>query len=171
LLATGAVARRPDGAAAEKIGDASPEARAHGHSVELNLADFEFMGDRYAVIDCPGSLEFCADLDAAVPAVDLAVVVAEPDPAKAALLQPTLRELERLGVPHALFINKIDQARGTVSELLEALTPISSAPLVARQIPIFDGEHVGGYIDLALERAFVYRPGEPAVEIPADLRD
>jgi elongation factor G len=171
LLATGAVERRPDGAAAEKIGDASPEARAHGHSVELNLADFEFMGERYAVIDCPGSLEFCADLDAAVPAVDLAVVVAEPDPAKAALLQPTLRELERLGVPHALFINKMDQARGSLQELLEALAPVSRAPLVARQIPIIEGEHVAGAIDLALERAFVYRPGEPVIEIPAELRE
>ena len=171
LLATGAVERRSDGAAAEKVGDASPEARAHGHSVELNLADFEFMGDRYAVIDCPGSLEFCADLDAALPAVDLAVVVAEPDPAKAALLQPTLRELERLGVPHALFVNKMDQARGPLQELLDALAPVSDAPLVARQIPMLEGERVGGYIDLALERAFVYRPGEPAVEIPPELRD
>src|SRR3954465_13626668 len=88
--------------------DGSPEAKARGHSVELNLAGFDFMGDRYAVVDCPGSLEFCADLDAALPAVDLAVVVAEPDPAKAALLQPTLRELERLQIPHALFINKMD---------------------------------------------------------------
>src|SRR5246127_513813 len=146
LLATGAVERRPDGAAAEKIGDASPEARAHGHSVELNLADFEFMGDRYAVIDCPGSLEFCADLDAALPAVDLAVVVAEPDPAKAALLQPTLRELERLGVPHALFVNKMDQARGALQELLDALAPVSRAPLVARQIPTWEGEQVTGFI-------------------------
>ena len=170
MLATGAVERRPDGAAAEKVGDASPEARAHGHSVELNLADFEFMGDRYAVIDCPGSLEFCADLDAALPAVDLAVVVADPDPGKAALLQPTLRELERLGVPHALFVNKMDQARGSLDELLAALAPVSSAPLVARQIPILDGEKVGGYIDLALERAFVYRPGEPTTEIPDAIR-
>ena len=93
LQATGAVDRR---SGAEMVGDSSPEARARGHSVELNLAGFDFMGDRYSVVDCPGSLEFCADLDAALPAVDLAVVVAEPDPAKAALLQPTLRELERL---------------------------------------------------------------------------
>jgi elongation factor G len=171
MLATGAVERRPDGAAAERIGDASPEARAHGHSVELNLADFEFMGDRYAVIDCPGSLEFCADLDAALPAVDLAVVVAEPDAAKAGLLQPTLRELERLGVPHALFINKMDLARGSLADLLEALAPVSSAPLVARQIPIVEGEQVAGCIDLALERAFVYRPGEPALALSAELRD
>ncbi|HEY8616858.1 elongation factor G [Phenylobacterium sp.] len=171
LLATGATHARAGGGG-EMVGDSSPEARARGHSVELNLAGFEFMGDRFAIIDCPGSLEFCGDVDAALPAADLAIVVAEPDPAKAQLLQPTLRELERLGVPHALFINKMDQARGSLQELLDALAPVSAAPLVARQIPTWEGEHVTGFIDLALERAFVYRPGEPAqVEIPEDLKD
>ncbi|RAK58074.1 elongation factor G [Phenylobacterium deserti] len=172
LLATGALERR-GGGTADKVGDTSPEAKARGHSVELNLAGFDFMGDRYAVVDCPGSLEFCADLDSAVPAVDLAIVVAEPDPAKAALLQPTLRDLERLGVPHALFINKMDQARGALDELLAALAPVSAAPLVARQIPTWDGERVSGFIDLALERAYLYRPGEPSaqVEIPGELAE
>jgi elongation factor G len=170
LQVTGAVDRRVGG---DKVGDSSPEARARGHTVELNLAGFDFMGDRYSVVDCPGSLEFCADLDAALPAVDLAIVVAEPDPAKAALLQPTLRELERLGVPHALFVNKMDLARGSLPELLAALAPVSSAPLVARQIPTWEGEKVTGFIDLALERAFVYRPNEPStqVDIPGDLRE
>lgn len=155
-----------------EIGDSSPEARARGHSVELNMAGFDFMGDRYVVVDCPGSLEFCAEIDPALPAVDLAIVVAEPDPAKAILLQPTLRELERLGVPHALFINKMDQARGSLKDLLEALAPVSSAPLVARQIPTWRGDKVSGYIDLALERCFVYRPGKPSeqIEMPGDLR-
>jgi len=155
-----------------EVGDSSPEARARGHSVELNLASFDFMGDRYAVVDCPGSLEFCAEIDPALAAVDLAIVVAEPDPAKTVLLQPTLRELERLGVPHALFINKMDLARGTLGELLEALAPVSSVPLVARQIPTWDGDKISGFIDLALERCFVYQPGKPSelIDIPADLQ-
>ncbi|HZZ34958.1 MAG TPA: elongation factor G [Caulobacteraceae bacterium] len=168
LLASGAIERRPGG---ETVGDSSPEARARGHSVEINLAGFDFMGDRYAVIDCPGSLEFSAEADPALPAVDLAVVVADPEPGKALLLQPTLRELERLGVPRALFINKMDQARGSLDELLTALKPTSAAPLVARQLPIIENEHVTGFVDLALERAFVYRPGQPSeqVEISPDL--
>lgn len=155
-----------------EVGDSSPEAKARGHSVELNLAGFDFMGDRYAVVDCPGSLEFCAEIDPALAAVDLAIVVAEPDPAKAVLLQPTLRELERLGVPHVLFINKMDTARGTLGELLQALAPVSAAPLVARQIPTWKDDKVSGFIDLALERCFVYQPGKPSelVDIPAGLQ-
>jgi elongation factor G len=157
----------------DKAGDTSPEAKARSHSVEINLANFEFMGDRYAVIDCPGALEFSAEADAALAALDFAIVVAEPEAAKAVLLQPVLRQLERLGVPRALFVNKMDQAKGALQDLLDALAPISAAPLVARQLPIYEREKVTGFIDLALERAFVYRAGAPSqrVEIGADMAD
>lgn len=156
-----------------QVGDASPEARAAGQSVELNLASFDFMGDRYAVLDCPGSVEFGSEMDRAIPAADLALVVVDPEPERAVLLQPYLKALERLGLPHALFVNKIDQARGDVSSLLAALQPVSALPLVARQLPIRTGEQVTGFIDLALERAFVYRAGKPSerADIPAELAD
>ncbi len=171
LLAAGAIDRRAGGGAADKVGDSSPEARARGHSVELNLAGFEFLGDRYAVIDCPGSVELAAEADAALPAVDLALIVAEPESAKAGLLQPLLRQLEQLCVPRALFINKMDQARGPLDALLTALAPVSAAPLVARQLPILTDERVTGFVDLALERAFVYRAGQPSelVDLTPDL--
>ncbi len=173
LHAAGATDRQGAVGQSGSVGDASPEARSAGQSVEMNLAGFTFMGDRYALIDAPGSVEFRADADHALPAVDLAVVVIDPDPDKALLAQPWLHELERLGVPRAIFVNKIDQARGHVDELLRALAPVSATPLVARQLPIWKDDHVAGFVDLALERAFVYRPGQPSepVAIPEDLRD
>ena len=173
LFAASAVDRQGSVEGRNSIGDASPEARAHGQSVEINLASFNFMDDRYAVVDAPGSVEFQADADAALAAVDLALVVVDPEPDKAILIQPTLKQLERLGVPHAIFVNKIDQARGPVRDLLAALQPMSSVPLVARQIPIWEKDQVSGFVDLALERAFVYRPGKPSERrpIPADLAE
>ncbi|HEY2178590.1 MAG TPA: elongation factor G [Caulobacteraceae bacterium] len=160
-------------AAAEKLGDSSPEARARGHSVELNLAGFDFMGDHYAVVDTPGSLELATEADAALAAVDLAVIVADPDPAKAVLIQPMVRQLETLGVPRALFVNRMDQARGPIDALLAALAPASSVPLVARQIPIIEGERVSGFVDLALERAFVWRAGGQSelIELSPELKE
>lgn len=154
-----------------KVGDSSPEAKARGHSVEMNLAGFNFMGEHYTVVDCPGSLELAAESDAALPAVDLAVIVTEPDAAKAVLLQPAIRQLEALGVPRALFVNKMDHARGSLEDLLTALAPVSSVPLVARQLPIVENEHVVGSVDLALERAFIWRPGQPSqtVALTPDL--
>src|SRR3546814_10542076 len=48
---------------------------------------------------------------------------------------------------------------------------MSAAALVARQIPIREGERITGFIDLALERAYHYRPGAPSerIDIPSDL--
>lgn len=173
LHAAGATERQGMVGQAGAVGDGSPEARAAGQGVEPNIAGFDYLGDRYVLLDCPGSVEFRAEVDAVLPAADLALVVVDPDPDKALLTQPWLKEIERLGLPHVLFVNRIDQARGHVDALFKALQAVSAAPLVARQLPIWQDEHVAGYVDLALERAFVYRPGKPSepVAIPADLKD
>ena len=173
LFAAGAVDRQGSVDAGSSIGDSSPEARARRGSTEINLMRFEFLGDSFAIVDCPGSVGFAADGALALAAADIAIVVVDPDPARALLAEPTLRQIEALGIPHAIFVNKIDQARGSIRSLLEALQPMSASPLIARQIPIREGEKITGFIDLALERAFHYRPGKPSerTEIPANLAE
>jgi elongation factor G len=173
LFASGAAARQGSVADKSSVGDSSPEARARGGSTELNLMNFDYMGDRYALIDAPGSVGFAADGALGMAAADLALVVVDPDPDRALLAEPTLRRLEELGIPHMIFVNKIDQARGSIQALLESLQPMSKSPLVARWIPIREGEAVTGFVDIALERAYYYRKGQESEqrEIPADLAD
>src|SRR5260370_225583 len=115
------------------------------------------MGDSYTFIDCPGSVEFAHDMRAAIRAGDAGVVVCEADERKLPQLQLILRELEDLGVPRFLFLNKIDRANKRIRETLATLQPASRIPLVLRQIPIWNGDLIAGFVDLALERAFVYR--------------
>src|SRR5690606_5085762 len=102
---------------------------------------------------------------------DLALVVIAPEPERAPLAEPILRELESRGIPHVLFVNKIDKARGTLDELLEALQPLSAATLVARAMPISKDEEIVGFVDLALDRAFRFRPGKASerIALPAEL--
>ena len=125
--------------------------------VGLTAATTSFMGESYTFIDCPGSIEFAHDMRAAIPAVDAAVVVCEADEKKLPQLQIILRELEDLGIPRFLFLNKIDRANKRIRETLATLQPASRIPLVLRQIPIWNGDLIAGFVDLALERAFVYR--------------
>jgi elongation factor G len=154
-------------------GGAGASPNTAGQSTETQFTAIEYMGDRYALIDTPGSVDFLADSDFALPGVDMALVVADSDPDKAVLLQPFLKALEDFKIPHALFINKIDQARGRIRDLLEALQPVSALPLVARQVPIWRDEHVAGYVDLAMERAYLYQPGKPSqrIDIPAEVAE
>ena len=177
LFASGSINRQGSVEAGNTVGDASAEARARGSSTELNLLHFEYLGDRFALIDVPGGTGFAADGLAALQSVDLAVVVIDPAPERAALAEPILRQLDELDIPHAVFVNKIEQARaGTVRNLIAALQPLSREPLALRQIPLratseHGGQQVSGYVDLALERAYRYRPGQTSerVDIPGEV--
>ncbi|MGA2566183.1 MAG: elongation factor G [Pseudolabrys sp.] len=157
LARTGAVQRQGTVDAGTTVGDASKEARSHKMSVEASVATTTFMGDSYTFIDCPGSIEFIHDMRAALPAVDAAVVVCEADEKKVPQLQLILRELEDHNIPHLLFLNKIDKADKRVRETLKLLQPASRVPLLLRQIPIWNGDLIAGFVDLALERAHVYK--------------
>jgi elongation factor G len=173
LFAAGATDRLGSTANGSSIGDSSPEARQRGGSTELNLYNFDYLGDSFALLDCPGSIGFAPDGARALAIADVAIVVVDPDPARAPLAAPALRALDELGIPHLIFVNRIDQAHGRVRDLLSALQPMSVSPLIARQIPIRDGEKISGFVDLALEYAFKYRPGQESerIDIPTDLQD
>lgn len=173
LFASGAINRLGSVEAGTTVGDASPEARARRGSTEINLVRLDYLGDKFAVVDTPGSVGFAADGYAALGSADMAVVVVDPEPDRAALAEPILRRLDALSIPHAVFVNKIDAARGRIRDLLEAMQPMSGAPLVARQIPIREGEKITGFVDIALERAHRYVPGKESerINIPADLAE
>jgi elongation factor G len=168
LARTGAIQRQGSVDAGTTVGDAGKESRHHRMSVELSVASTDFMGDIYTFIDCPGSVEFVHDMRAALPAVDAAVVVCEMDEKKVAQLQLILRELEDQKIPRFLFLNKIDKADAGVHDALALLQPASRSKLLLRQIPTFSGEIITGFVDLALERAFVYKEHAASEVVPLE---
>jgi elongation factor G len=168
LARTGAIQRQGTVEAGSSVGDASKEARHHRMSVELSVASADFMGDTYTFIDCPGSVEFTHDMRAALPAVDAAVVVCEMDEKKIPQLQLIVRELEDQKIPRFLFLNKIDKADAGVYDALNLLQPASRCKLLLRQIPTFSGDIITGFVDLALERAFVYKEHAASEIVPLE---
>ncbi len=171
LFRTGAIPRQGRIAEKSTVGDAAPEARAHGMSVELNAATTTFLGDSYTFIDCPGSIEFAQDSRAALLGCDAAIVVCEADDKKAPALQLILKQLDEIGLPRIVFINKVDKSESSPRDVLSWLQPASSKPLILRQLPIMKGTIVTGFVDLALERAFVYQEHAESkvVDMPADI--
>ncbi len=157
LERTGAIQRQGTVTAGNTVGDASPEARAHAMSVEVNVAETSYLGDTYTFLDCPGSVEFLAEAEGVLGGIDMAIVVAEADQKKVPALQLVLKRLEDLKIPRILFLNKIDKTTTRVREVLPMLQPSSAVPLVLRQIPIWKNGIATGVIDLALERALVYQ--------------
>lgn len=140
---------------------------------EVRIGHGTYLGDDWTVLDCPGSIEFAHQTCAALAMADIAVVVCEPGAAKTAMVAPLLKTLKQEGIPHFLFINKIDTLDGSIADTLAALQEHASCPLVLRQMPIFEGSTVTGYVDLMSERAYRYRKGRASelMQIPPALRD
>ena len=141
-------------------------------TTEIRIGHCSYLGDHWSILDCPGSIEFSYQARCALAMVDIAVVVCEPTPAKAAAIAPLLKTLKDEGIPHILFINKIDTLDGSVADTLASLQGYAASPLVLRQMPIFDGQSVNGYVDLMSERAYRYRRGQASelMRVPDALR-
>ena len=168
LHATEAISRKGTIKDGNTVGDSSAEARARSMSTEVNVAEAEYLGDKWTFLDCPGSIELSQEVKAACMVADIAIVVCEPQPERALTIAPLLHFLDEHAVPHMLFINKMDSTEMRVRDVMQAYQAVSPRPLVLRQVPIRDGEHVTGYVDLISERAYRYQEGEASELISID---
>jgi elongation factor G len=163
LAATGAINRKGSVKDGNLVGDSSAEARSRQMSVEVNIASFDYLGERWNVLDCPGSVELAAEAQAALMVADVAVVVAEPLAERAALLRPLFKFLDDNAIPHILFINKIDALSDIrMRDVVAAFQAVSSRKLVLREIPLREDGKVVGLVDLVSERAWKFNPHQPS---------
>ena len=138
-------------------------------SVELNAATVDFLGDSFTFLDCPGSIEFQPTMP---PLRSLrrrrGGVRARREEGAGAAADP---EAAR-GSRHSAFpVRQQDrQGRSPARHRADAAAG-EPGPLVLRQLPIWENDIVTGFIDLALERAYVYREHAPSevIAIPATL--
>jgi len=174
LFATGAINRRGTIKDGNTVGDASPEARARQMTTEINVAHTTYLGDPWTFLDCPGSVELAHETQSALMAVDVAVVVCEPEGDRALTLSPLFKFLDAHSIPHMVFINKLDTSQTRVRDVMAALQSVSERPLVLRQVTLRDGEGgITGYVDLVSERAYQYKPGHASdlIKLPDGFWD
>jgi elongation factor G len=148
------------------------DSRVRAMGTALRIGHCSFMDEPWALLDCPGSVEFAAEAAAALAVADLALLVCEPGPSRAAALAPVFRAIERAGLPAMVFVNKADTlGEQHMRDTLAALQAHSRRPLVLRQVPIRENGAVTGYVDLVSERAYRWRRGEPSeiIRIPDDV--
>ncbi|MCI2399608.1 elongation factor G [Aliiroseovarius subalbicans] len=173
LTEAGALQPHASAQSAFTIADHSPEALAHGMSTEMNVATADYLEESWTFIDVPGSVELGQEMRDAMDVADIAVVVVDPDPAKAVTFASHLKALENADIPHVIFINKFDRYDNSARELMEAFQAVSSKPLLLREIPIHEGGQVTGYVDLVSERAFQWEEGKPStlIKLPETVLD
>jgi elongation factor G len=168
LVAAGAIPKRGSIEAGTMVSDVSPEARARHMSTEITPIHFNYLGDEWVVLDCPGAVDLIQEAQQAMMVSDAVVVVADPDETRMLALGPLLRFLDAHKIPHFLFINKIDADVNAVQELLAAAQRQSARPLVLRHAVITESGHITGYVDLVAERAYHYVEDKASERFPIE---
>lgn len=133
----------------------------------------DYLGDRWTIVDCPGSVEFLQQTMDALVGADVAVVVVEARSEAAVTAMPYVRAAGEAGVPCILFVNQVDQAEEPVGAIVDAYREVFPYPLFLRQFPLIEDGAVTGSVDLISNRAFRFREDEPseAGEVPEAARE
>jgi elongation factor G len=167
LLATaGVIGRKGSIRDGNTVGDSSPEARARQMTTELSVASFDYLGEPWTVIDCPGSVELAQEAYDALMVADVAIVVCEAGVEKALTLAPLMKFINDRDIPHLIFLNKMDTQAGDIRATIETLQGLSDKPLILREIPIQEGDAVTGLVDLVSQRAYNWVESGHSTEIP-----
>lgn len=160
LYVTGTIDRKGTASDATRTGDASAESKKRQMSVETVIAGTKFLEEPWVFLDCPGSAEFSQETYNALMISDIAVVVCDPDPARAVMAMPLLKFLKDMAIPHLIFINKVENTKAPIREIIDALQSVSELPLVLREVPIRENDQITGFVDLISERAYAFKDGE-----------
>lgn len=168
LYVTGTIDRKGTAADLTRAGDAS-ENKKRQTGVDTTVAGVRFLEEPWVFLDCPGSTEFSQEVYNALTICDVAIVVCDPDPARAVMAAPLLKYLKDMSVPHLIFINKVENTKAPIREIFDALQAVSDLPLILREVPIREDDKITGFVDLISERAYAFKDGEYRDNVSAHL--
>ncbi|MCV9963366.1 elongation factor G [Pararhizobium sp. BT-229] len=149
----------------EKLGALEGAPRKSISPYGLNLTEFSFGNEAWCALDAPGGSEALVHAQHALLASDACILCVSPAPEEAVLAAPYLRVIEASGTPCILFVNRMDEPRGRLRDVISALQDYAGHTLLLRQIPIREGDKIVGSCDLISERAWRYREGQTSALI------
>jgi elongation factor G len=171
LFAGGAIARQGRVEDGNTCTDFDPEEQRRRISVSLSVAPFEHGGCKINLLDAPGYADFVGDVAAALRAADLALFVVSAVEGVEVQTEIAWRMATELGVPRAIFVNKLDRERASFHRTLDALKERFGAGIAPVQLPIGEEAALSGVVELLDDRAYTYADGPhgTSTEVPAAM--
>ncbi len=148
-------------------GDAEEKKRCV--SLSTSVLALERNDCKLNIIDAPGLFDFAAGVREAVRAADSAMIVLS---GKSGLNVGSEQAYDYClvkGKPRAFFIGKLDSSHAAYNKVLNMLTGKYGASVCPVTAPFYNGEVLGGYVDLIAGKAYTYDGGKGTeVAMPDD---
>ena len=165
LFAAGEV-RRP-GKVEEGLAtmDYLPEEKDRGITIESGVAHFEWKNTWFNFIDTPGHVDFGAEVDTALTAVEGAVLVVSAASGVETQTVAAFRKLREAGVRTILFVNKLDNPDYSLDETLINIEEVLGVRPVLMTLPEYGGGKMTGVLDVLSRSRLVHsESGEEVVD-------
>jgi elongation factor G len=172
LHRAGVIARRGRVEDGTTVCDHEPEEQRRTMTLSMALAPFEWKGHKVNLIDTPGYADFTSEVVAALEAADLALFVVSAVDGVEVQTEAIWRLTEELGVPHLVFVNKLDRERASFERVLGEIRDRLGANVAPLELPIGEESSFRGVADVLTESAQIYEDGTPHNEpIPTELEE
>ena len=172
LFAAGEV-RRP-GKVEEGLAtmDYMPEEKERGITIESGVAHFEWKNTWFNFIDTPGHVDFGAEVDMALGAVEGAVLVVSAASGVETQTVAAFRKLREAGVPVILFINKLDNPDYSLDETLINVEEQLGVRPVLMALPEYTSGKMSGILDVLSQSRLTHsETGEEVVDEGWNVED
>ena len=165
LFAAGEV-RRP-GKVEEGLAtmDYMPEEKERGITIESGVAHFEWKNTWFNFIDTPGHVDFGAEVDTALTAVEGAVLVVSAASGVETQTVAAFRKLREAGVRTILFVNKLDNPDYSLDETLINIEEVLGVRPVLMTLPEYKGGRMSGVLDVLSKSRLIHSDsGEEVID-------
>ena len=173
ILFTAGEVRRP-GKVEEGLAtmDYMPEEKERGITIESGVAHFEWKNTWFNFIDTPGHVDFGAEVDMALTAVEGAILVVSAASGVETQTVAAFRKLREAGVPTILFVNKLDNPDYVLDDTLINIEEQLGVRPVLMTLPQFEGGKMSGVLDVLSQSRLVHsESGEETVDEGWNVED
>jgi elongation factor G len=125
-------------------------------SISTSFASFVVNGVKVNLLDTPGYADFAGEMQAALAAADLAVVVVSANDGVQAQTEDAWRAAARMDLPRVIVINKLDRERSDFDRTLSEIRATFGAGVAPVELPIGHEADFHGVIDLLGDTATHY---------------
>jgi elongation factor G len=149
LASAGAIPRAGSVQEGSTVCDFEESEKAHERSISLAIAPVVHRETKINFIDTPGYADFVGEVRAGLRAADCALFVIAASEAVDDATSALWRECAEVGMPRAVVITKLDQARADYDGVLTAAQAAFGDKVLPLYVPVRDGEgEVSGLVDL-----------------------
>lgn len=148
LAASGAIPRAGSVRDGTTVCDHEQSEHAHGRTNSLSVAPLVHEGVKVNLVDTPGYADFVGELRAGLRAADCALFVIAANDGVDDSTRALWRECAAVGMPRAVVVTKLDQARADYDGVLRQAQDAFGERVMPLYVPVRDGSEVTGLTGL-----------------------